>query len=221
MIRSSLTRDRILQAALALADAEGLSAVTMRRLGESLGVEAMSLYNHVANKEQILDGLIDGVFAEVSLPPPEVPWDQALRLRTRSAREVLARHPWATPLMDSRSTPGPATLEHHDAVLGCLRRAGFSVAGAAHAVSLLDAYLYGFALQQRALPFENGTDVTKVAARLMASFPVERYPHLAEMITDHALKPGYDYGQEFDFGLDLILEGLDRTLGQRASGARV
>lgn len=220
MSRSPLTRDRILNAALALADAEGLAALTMRRLGDALGVEAMSLYNHVANKERILDGLVDLVFAEVALPPADLPWDEALRLRTLSVRSVLARHPWATPLMDSRAEPGPATLGHHDAVLGCLRRAGFSVPLAAHAVSVIDAYLYGFTLQQRALPFENGAAVAEVAASLMASFPADRYPYLAEMITEHALKPGYDYGEEFDFGLELILEGLERARRGLAQGGK-
>src|SRR6478672_3742938 len=150
--RARLSRDRVLAAAVALADSGGPDSLTMRRLGAHLGVEAMSLYKHVANKDDLLDGMVDLVFAEIELPTGGTDWRTAMRRRAVSARAALTRHPWATPLMQSRTAPGPATLHHHDTVIGTLRGAGFSVALTAHAFSALDAYIYGFAMQQRSLP---------------------------------------------------------------------
>jgi hypothetical protein len=134
-----------------------------------------------------------------------------MRQRATSAREVLARHTWSIGLMESRSTPGPATLQHHDAVIGCLREAGFSLAMAAHAYSLLDSYIYGFALQQASLPFKSSEEVVEVADSFLRQFPARDYPHLAELTIKHVLQPGYDYADEFDFGLDLILDGLEKV----------
>jgi AcrR family transcriptional regulator len=181
----------------------------MRKLAQELGVEAMSLYHHVANKAAILDGIVDVVFAEIELPSGDVGWKQAMRQRALSAREALRRHPWATALMESRSTPGPANLRHHDGVLGILRNAGFSLELVAHAYSLLDAYIYGFALQETSLPFSTPEETAEVAQSLMAEFPAAEYPHLTAFAVEHVLQPGYDYGDEFLFGLDLILDGLD------------
>jgi AcrR family transcriptional regulator len=210
--RTPLSRERVLRAAVALAGAGGIDALTMRRLGEELGVEAMSLYKHVANKDDLLDGMVDVVFAEIALPPQDADWRTAMRDRANSVRTVLGRHPWATPLMQSRSRPGPATLRHHDAVIGTLRAAGFPIALVAHAFSALDSYIYGFALQQRALPFETGEETAELAQSIMASFPADEYPHLVELTVEHVLQPGYDYGDEFEFGLDLLLDGLERAL---------
>jgi AcrR family transcriptional regulator len=198
-------------AAIALADENGIDSLTMRKLGERVGVEAMSLYNHVANKVDLLDGMIDGVFAEVRLPSGDIDWMSAMRGRAVSMREVLARHRWAIGLMESRSAPGPATLRHHNAVLGVLRKAGFSVALAAHAYSALDSYIYGFALQERSLPFDSAEETAELAQAFLAHFPAEEYPHLAELTVQHVLRPGYDYGDEYLFGLDLILDGLARA----------
>jgi AcrR family transcriptional regulator len=209
--RTPLTRQRVLRAALALADRGGVGSLSMRRLAQELGVEAMSLYHHVANKDEILDGIVDVVFSEIDLPSGEGDWKQAMRQRAISAREALRRHPWATSLMESRSTPGPANLRHHDAVIGCLRRAGFPVELAAHAYSLLDAYVYGFALQEASLPFRTPEETAEVAQTIMARFPADAYPHLTELAVQHVLQPGYDYGSEYEFGLDLILDGLDRA----------
>jgi AcrR family transcriptional regulator len=214
--RTPLTRKRVLQAAVALADETGIESLTMRKLGQALGVEAMSLYYHVANKEALLDGMVDLVFGEIEFPTGGADWKAAMRQRAVSARAALRRHPWAVALMESRRTPGPANLRHHDAVLGCLRRAGFAVALTAHAYSLLDAYVYGFALQEASLPFKGPEETTEVAQEIMAGFPAEAYPHLTELAVQHVLRPGYDYGDEFEFGLDLILDGLERT-AQRAS----
>ena len=218
--RIPLTRERVLHAAVALADASGSETLSMRKLGEALGVEAMSLYNHVANKEDLLDGMIDVVFAEIDLPTGWADWRAAMRQRAISARRVLSRHGWAIGLMESRSSPGRATLRHHDAVIGCLRDAGFSIELAAHAFSVLDSYIYGFALQERSLPFPTPEQTAGLAQDILASFPADRYPHLAELTARHVLQPGYDYGNEFEFGLDLILDGLERIRkGRRVTGA--
>src|SRR5687767_12016392 len=167
--RVPLSRDRVLRAAVAFADEHGIASVSMRKLGEALGVEAMSLYNHVANKDQLLDGMVDIVFSEVGLPSGDVDWKTALRQRAVSARQVLSHHRWAIGLMESRTSPGPATLRHHDAVIGCLRGAGFSVAMAAHAFSLLDSYVYGFALQEATLPFDTAEQTAELAVMILSS----------------------------------------------------
>jgi AcrR family transcriptional regulator len=185
----------------------------MRRLGEVLGVEAMSLYNHVANKSELLDGMVDVVFGEIDLPGGESDWRSAMRQRALSARTVLSRHRWAIGLMESRTTPGPATLRHHDAVIGSLRGGGFSVAMAAHAFSVLDSYIYGFALQEANLPFDTGEETAELAQAILAQFPADEYPHLTELTVEHVLQPGYDYGNEYAFGLDLILDGLAHARG--------
>ena len=208
--RAPLTRERVLAAAIDLADRDGIASLSMRKLAQELGVEAMSLYHHVANKDAILDGLIDLVFGEIDLPVGEADWKAAMRRRAISAREVLRRHPWATGLMESRSTPGPSTLRHHDAVLGILRNAGFPLELAAHAYSLLDSYIYGFALQETSLPFNTPEETAEVAQAMMAEFPSDTYPHLTEIAVEHVLQPGYSYASEYLFGLDLILDGLER-----------
>jgi AcrR family transcriptional regulator len=208
--RAPLSRDRVLRAAVVLADTGGVAALTMRRLAEALGVEAMSLYHHVRNKEDILDGMVDTVFAEIQVPA-DAGWRTAMRERALSTREVLRRHPWATPLLESRRTPGPATLRHHDTVIGVLRAGGFPVALTAHAFSALDSYIYGFALQEAALPFDTPEETAALAAEILRGLPADHYPHLAELTREHVLQPGYDYGDEFGFGLELILDGLERA----------
>jgi AcrR family transcriptional regulator len=190
------------------------------RPGEAVGLEAMSLYNHVAGKDDLLDGMVDLVFAEIELPVTDDRWRTAMRRRALSAREILLRHPWAIGLMDSRASPGPATLRHHDAVLGSLRSAGFSVQAAAHAFSLLDSYVYGFVLQERALPFETGEEAAAVAAAMLDASTAADYPHLAELTVEHVLRPGYDYRHEFEFGLDVVLDGVQRLRGTASSASR-
>jgi AcrR family transcriptional regulator len=198
-----------MHAALELADTSGIDSLSMRKLGQELGVEAMSLYNHVANKDDILDGIVDLVFSEIALPVEQAGWKTAMRTRAISAHEALLRHPWATSMMQSRTKPGDATMRHHDSVLGSLRKAGFTVVMAAHAFSVIDGYVYGFALQQINLPLQSREQVTAVGEGILRQLAGD-YPYLAEMITDHAMQPGYDYAQEFEFGLDLILDGLER-----------
>jgi AcrR family transcriptional regulator len=209
--RIPLSRDRVLRAAAAFADENGIETLSMRKLAHAVGVEAMSLYNHVASKEDLLDGMIDLVFSEIELPSAAEGWRTAMRQRAMSVRTVLARHRWAIGLMESRTSPGPATLRHHDAVLGCLREAGFSLELAAHAYSALDSYIYGFALQERGLPFDTPQETAALAQVMLARFPADQYPHLAEFMFGHLLQAGYDYGDEYEFGLDLILDGLERV----------
>lgn len=206
--RAPLSRERVVTAAMALADEKGAAGVTMRATATRLGVEAMSLYNHVAGREGILDGMVDAVFGEIDLPTSTADWKEAMRDRAASTRAVLRRHPWSVGLMDSRSRPGPATLRHHDAVLGALRTGGFSVAMAAHAFSLIDSYLYGFVIQELSLPFASPAELDEVAGDILRDLPTDAYPHLTELITERALLPGYDYADEFEFGLSLILDAL-------------
>jgi AcrR family transcriptional regulator len=208
--RAPLSRKRVLRAALVLADKGGIASLTMRKIGQKLHVEAMSLYNHVTNKGDLLDGLVDLVFSEIVLPSDGDDWKTAMRQRAISARDVLLRHPWAISLMQSRSKPGPATLRHHDWVIGSLRQAGFTIDMAAHAFSVMDGYVYGFALQQINLPYHTSKEGAVVAEHLLRQLLADEYPHLAEMITEHAMKPGYNYAAEFEFGLDLILDSLER-----------
>jgi AcrR family transcriptional regulator len=209
--RAPLSRERVLRAAVALADESGIASLTMRKLGEAVGVEAMSLYNHVANKDDLLDGMIDVVFNEIDLPPGETDWKTGMRQRAISVREVLSRHRWAIGLMESRTTPGPANLRHHEAVIGSLRNAGFSIELAAHAYSALDSYIYGFAMQEPSLPFDTPQETAEVAQAIMAQLPAGEYPHLTELTIEHVLQPGYNYANEFEYGLDLILDGLERA----------
>ncbi|CCK25225.1 TetR family transcriptional regulator [Streptomyces davaonensis JCM 4913] len=206
--RVPLSRERVIRAAVAVADEKGSAALTMRAVAEPLGVEAMSLYHHVKGREDILDGMVDAVFGEIELPPLDTDWKSAMRRRAESARAALKRHPWAIGLMDSRSQPGPATLRHHDAVIGALRAGGFSVPMTAHAVSLIDSYLYGFVLQELSLPFKGAAELDEVAGAILRDMPADAYPHLAELATEHVMKPGYDYGDEFAYGLGLVLDAL-------------
>lgn len=214
--RAPLTRDRVLRAALALSDAGGLESLTMRRLGDELDVGPMALYRHVASKDDLVDGLVDIVFSEIGLPSAGAGWRTAMRDRAFSMRDVLVRHPWAIPLMESRRNPGPASLQHHDAVIGCLLRGGFSMAMAAHAYSVLDAYIYGFALTKISLPFETDEEVADVAETMLQPSPTGAYPNLGAFISEVAMQPGYDYGDEFEYGLDLVLDGLEERARQPA-----
>jgi AcrR family transcriptional regulator len=210
--RKPLSRKRVLRAAIAHADRFGLDELSMRKLADVLRVAPMALYRHIENKEDLIDAMIDVVFTEIELPARDGVWRIAMRQRAISVRDALERHRWAIGLMESRLHPGPANLRHHDAVLGNLRAAGFSVEQAAHAYSLLDSYIYGFALTKMNLPFENGRGATPdIAEGMLEPFPANTYPNLVEFITEHAMKPGYAYGDEFEYGLDLILDGLERA----------
>lgn len=210
--RQPLSEGRIIAAAVRVADAGGYAAISMRNVGKELGVEAMSLYHHVANKDALLDALADWVFAQIELPEAEMGWREGLRSRSASAREVLVTHPWALTLIDSRTNPGPALLRHHDAVIGCMRRGGFSIDLAAQAFSVIDAYVYGFALTERNLPFDPGSSdqALDLAADMMPA--LAEYPHLTELV-QHLTEAGtYSFSDQFDAGLDIILDELERRL---------
>ena len=207
--KQRLTADRVLDGAMTLADEIGIDAFTIRKLADALDTRPMTIYHHVPGKDAIFDGMVDRVFAEIDRPPTDLDWKSAMRARCCSAREVLARHPWAAPLMESRTNPGQETLGHHDAVLGCLRGGGLSLAMTAHAYALLDAYVYGFALQEASLPATGGADMAELAEMIVDPFPEGAFPHLMEFTAGHVMQPGYDFRAEFDFGLDLILDALE------------
>lgn len=210
--RTPLSRASIVEAAVAAADSGGLTGVSMRRVGRELGVEAMSLYHHIANKDELLDALVDWVFAQIELPTPEDSWRAGMVRRAASARAVLTAHPWALGLIESRANPGPALLTHHDAVIGCLRRGGFSVMLASHAFSAIDAYVYGFALTEQSLPFD--PSASESAGDFANEFMplIEQYPHLAELVTTLTSGRDYVFTDEFSYGLDVILDELERRL---------
>ncbi len=192
-----------------LADADGIGALTMRSLATALGVQPMAIYHHIANKEQILDGVVDLVFAEIDQSPTDAPWRTGLESRSASIRKALGRHPWAIGLMESRRSPGPATLGHHDSVIALLRHSGFAHAAIAHSIAVLDAYVYGFVLQEVSLPFDGPDDVSELAEQILDQMPADAYPSFVEFAREHVLKPGYDFGEEFEIGLAIVLDGID------------
>ena len=214
--RTPLSRERVLRAAIALADERGAQELTMRKLAKELGVEAMSLYNHVANKDDLLDGMIDIVFAEIEAPLAGGDWKAELRKRAVSTRAALNRHRWAIGEMEGRTTHGPNNLRVHDAVLGCLRAAGFSIEMTVHGMSVQDAYIYGFALQQSDMSSETPDDFAAEAQRQMRDYAatLADYPHLVEVVGGYVARAGYDYESEFLFGLDVILDRLEQLLGE-------
>jgi AcrR family transcriptional regulator len=206
-----LSRERVLAAAVSLVDEAGLGSLTMRELGQRLGVEAMSLYNHVANKDDILDGMVDLVVGEIDLPSDTADWKEAMRRRAASAQAVFTRHPWASGLVDSRQSSGPARLRYFDWVVGTLRRAGFSIEMSARAFSILDSYVYGFGRQQLNLSAGSDMSPEEMAEAFSHAIPADEYPYLREMV-DYAITSVHDDSADFEFGLSLILDGLERLL---------
>lgn len=215
--RTPLTRERVVGAAIALADERGAQELTMRKLAKELGVEAMSLYNHVASKDDLLNGMVDLVFSEIEAPSPGGDWKDELRKRAISTREALNRHRWAIGEMEGRTDHGPNNLRLHDAVLGCLRNAGFSIEMTVHAMSVQDAYIYGFVLQQNDMSSETPEDFAAEAQRQMNDYAaaLADYPHLVEVVGGYVAKAGYDYEAEFLFGLDVILDRLEQLLEEQ------
>jgi AcrR family transcriptional regulator len=210
--RAPLSKERVLRAAVTLADRHGIESLSMRKLADELGVAAMSLYYYVPNKVDLIDGMVDIVFGEIEPPSLELDWKTAMRRRAVSTREALNRHRWAVGHMEGRTTHGPANLRLHNAVLGCLRAAGFSIEMTVHAYSVQDAYIYGFALQETDMSSETPDDFAAEAQRQMHEYEavLADFPHLVEVVGGYVAKSGYDYAAEFLFGLDLILDGLDR-----------
>ena len=208
--RAPLSRELVLRAAITVADEVGLQALTMRRLGKHLGFEAMSLYKHVANKEDLLNGIADIVIGQIEVPSIDGGWKAGMRQRAASARQVLVSHPWAIGILENRGTMGPGALRYVDAVIGSLRAGGFSVEMAAHAFLLLDSYVYGFVVQELSMPIGTASEAATEAESVLAEIPTDEYPHLTEMATEHARGPAFDYVHEFEFGLELILDGLEK-----------
>ena len=206
---AGLSTQRVVAEAVRLADSEGVDGLSMRRLAGALGAGAMSLYHYVANKEQLLDAMIDVVFGEIELPPVGTDWQSAMRRRSVSARQVLARHPWAVGLMESRTSPGPAHLRHREAITACLRSAGFPVLMATHATWLLDSYVYGYALQEASLPFDTAGELADLVEDVfLPQLAADEFPYLNESAAA-LVAAGYDPTEEFVFGLDLILAALE------------
>lgn len=216
MPRTDLTRERVLRAAVELADRGGFASLTMRKLADELGVGVMSLYYYVPNKDDLVDGMIDIVFGEIEPPPAGVEWREAMRRRAFSTRAALSRHRWANGLMENRGSVGPASLALREGILRCLREAGFSVAETMYAYSVQDSYLYGFALQEATLPFDDAESSKKRAEETAAGVEglKDAYPYLYEMVVGHVAKVGHDFDRAFEFGLDLILDALERRRGE-------
>jgi len=204
--RPPLSADRVLRAAIGLADEGGIESLTMRKLAQELGVEAMSLYHHVANKDDLLDGMFDIVVSEIGLPSAGTEWNVALRSSAISAHDVLLRHPWASRLW-SGTTVRPARLRYMDSVLGRLREAGFSAAMTHHAYHALDSHIVGFTLWETGYPPD--PELVELASTFLQELSVEDYPFLAEHVEYHLNVPNHDES-EFEFGLGLILDGLER-----------
>ena len=206
---AGLSKQRVVVEAVRLADREGVDGLSMRRRAGALGAGAMSLYHYVANKDELLDAMIDVVFEEIELPPEETDWQSAMRREAASMRQVLARHPWAIALMESRTTPGPANLRHREAVTACLRRAGFSVLMATHANWLINSYVYGYALQAASLPFDTADELADMTEEVyLPQLPPAEFPYLNESAAA-LVAAGYDPAEEFTFGLDLVLAALE------------
>jgi AcrR family transcriptional regulator len=199
----------VVRAAIALADSRGLASVTMRKAARKLGVEAMSLYHYVTDREDLLDGMVDSIIGEIQLPSGD-DWRTAMRQRAISARQVLLAHRWAIGVLDSRSAPGPLTLRHREAVLASLKGGGFSMAMTAHAFVVLDSFIYGFVLQEVSLPIVSTEEFSPMAETVLRDLPVEQYPNLNQMTLEFSQRPDYEFGNEYEVGLDLILDALER-----------
>ncbi|GAA1700506.1 TetR/AcrR family transcriptional regulator C-terminal domain-containing protein [Microbacterium sediminicola] len=207
--RVSLDRGRIIAGAVELADEIGLEPLTIRKLADRLGARPMSLYHYVNSKDDIVDGMVGRVFTEVGLPAPDLPWQDAIRDRARSLRAALRRHPWAIPIMESRRTPGVDILEHHDAVLAIWMRSGLPMPAIAHGVAIIDAFVYGFAMQEAALPLgESGGDLTEAGEDIVMPLSPDAYPALVKFTMEHVMQPGYNFGDSFEVGLDIVIAGV-------------
>ncbi|MCB8957241.1 MAG: TetR/AcrR family transcriptional regulator [Nocardioides sp.] len=205
--RNTLSRDLVVERAVRLADREGLGVLTIRALAGECGVKPMAIYHHVSGKEEILDAIVDAVFAEIYAPQVDGPWREELARRSRSVREALGRHPWALALMEARRNPGLATLAGHEACLEVLRSAGFSLQATAHAYAVLDAFVYGFALQETMLA---QVDLDGSVDELVESMDLARFPRMHEFATEHVLQDGYAFAASFEVGLELVLDALER-----------
>lgn len=206
-----LTPERIARAAIELADRDGIEALTIRALAVHLETKPMTLYHHVDGKEALLDLMVDRIFAEMEAPPEDLPWREAIIRRCQSTREVLVRHPWSVPLLETRTSPGPELLRHHEAMLATLDRGGLPLPIMAHAYAILDSYVFGFALEEATLPAQGGEGIAEFAEEVTAAFDPELYPQLIRLTVEHVMQPGYSFGSSFEVGLGIILDGLERA----------
>ena len=211
-----LTKNMVLLAAIELADAEGIESLSMRKLGEKLHIKAMSLYNHVKNKGEVLDGIIDIVVGKMQIPAEEMDWKSSMRERAFSAHDILLLHPWAARVIMSRSNPGPAMLRYIDTLLGCFRKAGFSIEVSDHAWNTLDSYIYGYTLQELNYAFDM-TKIKEVSTSYLPYLPTDEYPYMSELtkhIATTNYKKNYEGVHDFAFGLDLFLNGLEKVINK-------
>lgn len=209
--RPPLSRERVLDAALRLADVDGVGGLTMRRLASELGVEAMTIYYHVPNKDAILDELVERVIGEIETPDPAMAWRPALRAIALSAYEVLGRHRWATrTMLGPGRSPGPMRLRYMDTILAILARAGFEASVADHAYHALEGHVMGFTLWEAGMNLGTREEVQVMARTFLAELPVETYPSVAAHIEHHLEPRRPDDAGSFAFALDLLLDGLDR-----------
>jgi AcrR family transcriptional regulator len=206
--RTPLSKKRLVAKALSIADAEGIGGLTMRKLATELGVKPMSIYYHVANKEEVIDAMVDAVFDEIDLGSIEGDWLVEARQRAELLRKSLNRHPWAVAFVNNRRQPGKATLAHHDWVIRGFREAGFTIAMTAHAFALIDSFVFGFVQTEVSLPFDGTEETHDVAEEIIEQSDMSEYPYLMELAMGHVMQPGYQFADEFTLGLDLILEGL-------------
>lgn len=206
--KRAVSRDLLVSAAIKLADKKGLEGLSMRSLASKVGVEAMSLYNHVRNKEDLLDEIVDHVFGKIKWDKSAKDWRLSMEQRAISTKKILSKHKWVIKILESRKAPGPNTLAHHDAVIACLRSAGFSLELTATAFSSLDAYTYGYIMTEQTLPFENEEELKQIASHILENFPKRKYPNLYEFTEKHVLQPSYSYQNEFMKGLSLILDSI-------------
>lgn len=208
--RGRLNRERILNAALRTADLHGVESLSMRTLAADLGVKAMSLYNHVANRDEIVGGIVDLVIGEIEIPNPQLGWREAMRARAQSAHEVLVRHPWALSAIISGKTIGPAMLRYVDKTLECLLTGGFSLEQADHVWNVLDSYVYGFTMQELSFPFEP-SEYGKAAGKFVHLIPEGEYPSFYRLTTA-VISGTYDGVHDLQFGLQVLLDGLEKLL---------
>jgi AcrR family transcriptional regulator len=206
----TLTKYRVIIAAIKLADAGGIEAMSMRKLGRELGVEGMAIYHHFADKKQLIEAMIDHIHGYITVPQGDVHWDEFMRSRAESAFEVLSQHPWAAPIMEAGANPGPATLRDSDNCIKCFREAGFSIAMTVHAVTVLNIFIYGAVGQYVRLNFSSSQEAAEFSETIKEQFPIDEYPYLGEVIMKYMMKADYYAKLEFEFGLNLILDGIAR-----------
>jgi AcrR family transcriptional regulator len=205
-----LTRESIIQVAMAFADSNGLEALSMRRLGQELGVEAMAIYHHFASKEELLEEMLGVVHGEIVVPSDEPDWRACMRVRATSVLEAIIKHPWAAARMESGVDPTATTMRDREYIARCLRTAGFSLEATVHATTLLDIYVYGAAQQYVALSFSSAQGAAKISKSVSEKFSDRDYPYFSEVLRKHILTGKYNPLDEFYFGLEVILDGIKR-----------